>query len=1036
MRMQGRVDPQLKPVPMSRSPQAGGKRQPGGDFDYTPSKRRVTEPHYSNTYRPEYGRGPQSSGGRGRSPPRGPSSNSLHFQSDRVRPRESYDTGRDKERYRDGSRSPGRYNPGRSHRSEHRRNSSLNTHPPPPPDSKGSSSVGTFVPPPDRLLQKSDSVGKQTPVEPVLLQASSLATLNKGSDTRTPVTTEKAEETVALDKEASQAIATCMTEVFTQISHEAVELALLKSQVEAADKERNKKTEEYKAGKRLHEQFPSAEASQKKAKLHAEHEYQRISQKLREKDLSLVSAANSAALRLIPELTGAIGGKQSNSEEALTQQIECLEKSVAELQKKLEEQNKLFAEQKVSQQKQFESIEAKHQQDEATLQSLSTKLEKTQADLDTQKSESEKALEITKRDIDSAQTDVSRLKADLPPDLQQKLNTIGKLERQLETDKSETEAKVKDILEQEKDLRKEINTAKDDIKATGKNMLTLPTIANQPAAFDFASLKQQVVSLQQNPVSWEAIRSIQSQATSLESRITSIELDRLSALEKRIVSCEKDAKSTPKATELQTLRTDIEKVSRMVKNKEAVAFASRGSSPGKERPSPNELASSDLIARVTVLEANVSAALSRLQTPDGVDRLTHLEDTLGDFQVGEEAAKDQLVDEFEKKQSAMLERIVNIQRDISGMKSDLPAQVQSIQLQQSQSQNQPPSFNLDEQTSTIASRAIDILRERPDLIPTQAFEQKFSDQITSLRNSFELKTEAHINAITNLETRYNNINTMDMVRSMTDQLNAEKFPQIQQAIEQLRLPNPQLLQRVTDLEKLANERQALSAEAERRLQDLEKAKSGSMPDALEARIQDIEKEQQKVHWLVGKLEENTSKLHEQAASVGDYLKKIPNQETTAKLRTEVDSLARDVSLNEDKIHQVQKSQVDIRTTVASLASDNESTKDFLAIQIPEITDKINDIQHPPSRPPSPAPLRKSIPSTNGVKKRKADDTNGHTHHKASSNPLMTRPNGRTSSYESPRRRAKGRVIYTDDDPDGDFEAKPDAPSGDDEEDGE
>ncbi|KAH6667264.1 hypothetical protein B0J14DRAFT_603122, partial [Halenospora varia] len=709
---------------------------------------------------------------------------------------------------------------------------------------------------------------------------------------------------------------------------------------------------------------------------------------------------------------------------------------------------------------------------QAKLQEVETALKSVKADQGIQaKTQNVTASGVTtiKRDLVSAQTDVSRLKADMPDDLRQKLDTcasqlqdVAKLESEFRANKADQDSKFRKITEDTKllsSIEGRLTESEKKLKQSGNNMITLledqktaltsyedgnmrwqNSITNRLQTLeqrwlssgqqlmkeDLTKLKQEMVSLKQPSYSG-VIESLQSKLTAVEQESRSLG-ERVLSTEEFRSSMEADKTDLATTSELEIVRSDVIDLKERFNKEANPNHSSTRSSEGTSLTSNQDM--SELSRRLSALEDKVPSASCGSPRALSAD-IAQLKDALEDSKTSNDTSYGALRDSIDVLTTLVnsitnrvdgQDKVASELRSSYNALSELTGRVDSLQKAQSPHSNSgtpgPASImgqgqEVESETAIAASKTLDILKSRSDLLPTQALEQNFTDHITQLRVILESQDEQHTNSIANLESRYNNINTLDLHRAMVDSAINDRIVSFERQLETVRLAFVALQARFIQLKKLSNDRKSLAPEIKKRIQELEQVRS--QPQGYEERIQKFENEQRKFDRLLMKLDDNSTKLQAQAAGANELLEKIPNQEQTRQLRGEIDRAVLRVSHVEELGAKPKKAQTTLTSEIDELATKSHKNDHQTASQFAETFTKVQEIE----RPDPPAAKGKS---RSPVESNRMNDTDGKT---GLNDGSLNTPPPKNSMQGS----LEGCIIDSDTD-EGGYEAMPEAPSGD------
>lgn len=156
-----------------------------------------------------------------------------------------------------------------------------------------------------------------------------------------------------------------LAQLLYQLIEEATDLAALKTQKGAAERDFTRREKEFIASKPNHEKFPATEVALRESKLRAKKALYEISQKCEKKDATLKSIALQGATQLV----SIAGSKSTQAQDEKTQgHIDSLQKRCQDLEDQLREQ-KLFIEKQRSAREETETSMRKMQQELASTSS-------------------------------------------------------------------------------------------------------------------------------------------------------------------------------------------------------------------------------------------------------------------------------------------------------------------------------------------------------------------------------------------------------------------------------------------------------------------------------------------------------------------------------------------------------------------------------------------------------------------------------------------------------------------------------------------
>ncbi|KAE8440982.1 hypothetical protein EG329_006145 [Mollisiaceae sp. DMI_Dod_QoI] len=147
------------------------------------------------------------------------------------------------------------------------------------------------------------------------------------------------------------------------ILDECTDLSSLKAQQHAEKQKLKRRQAEFEKFKPHHEKFPSTKDSQTAAKTEAEKAYKLVSEKIKQKKISLAESAKEAAASIVPTILACGRGTRDSSKDE--ERLASLEKTCDGFMRLLEEQKKLLDQsQKMNQEleKSYQKLETNHSQ--------------------------------------------------------------------------------------------------------------------------------------------------------------------------------------------------------------------------------------------------------------------------------------------------------------------------------------------------------------------------------------------------------------------------------------------------------------------------------------------------------------------------------------------------------------------------------------------------------------------------------------------------------------------------------------------------
>jgi hypothetical protein len=216
---------------------------------------------------------------------------------------------------------------------------------------------------------------------------------------QTTKTAEPANETIIPQQSLQSQIdaAKEFGELFYKLIEEATDLAALKTQKGAAEKEFNRRDNDFNKTKGNHEKFPATEEVLKRSKESAKKALLSIGEKCKEKDTMLKDIVVQGTARILPRLLGSGGQDRS-----LRLQVDSLEKRCQEIECQVRDQRSFIEDQRLAR----ESLDEKYK----------VLLEKT--------SGYDKNIEDIKRESVKTTRTVSELSDRIPEDLKPKLDSL------------------------------------------------------------------------------------------------------------------------------------------------------------------------------------------------------------------------------------------------------------------------------------------------------------------------------------------------------------------------------------------------------------------------------------------------------------------------------------------------------------------------------------------------------------------------------------------------------------------------------------
>ncbi|KAH8657143.1 hypothetical protein BGZ60DRAFT_434790 [Tricladium varicosporioides] len=959
---------------MSRSPRMGEKRRgTGGDFGGTPGKYRKTSgaPFGYDSYHPENIDTPFS-GGRNSSPtrsasfnpPKGPGGSGFHFTSDRVKPHgiPNYDRERGRERSRERKRVRGRERDWDSDRDNHR-SRSRSPHRNPPrsfpnhgrrhsDDRRSSLSHMSSMGPPSERSNLPPAIaqkGSSINDSAQLANPSNQAPNVDGPPDRQQAELGQGIPPVALDPKVAMALATSLGDMFLKLMEKSTEAALSKSRMTTAETEYKKKKQEFLQGK----------------------------------------ASNTHAKYPLSEQS------QRDAMDHANKQRSILSRKYKDLQESLNTTANEYASSIVP--KLVEAIGGSKENHE--LEDVKEQF----SNLDMRCAGLQKQLEEQKNLFDTEKRLRQKLEQDTIPLLQTKLQ---KFEAELTSIKAEQDLKAKT----QSVVATDVATIKRDIVSAQTEVSLLktkvPADLNQKLDI-YAAQSQDIVKLEAELSAYKTKQNSYFEKTTEDTKSL------ISGLEGRLTDTERKLKQTSshmitltedQTTTLTSYKADNAKWQNGVMKKLQAL---------EQSPSPWQQLTKEDLAKlkegILLLEPSNPTGHQETESLQSLStKIAQLKDGLEDNQITSNASYDALSETVEvliARVDAIADRVDGQEKVMSGLRSsystvsELTSKVDDLRKAQSHNRKSAtPGLSPDTESQSLAA-----VSKIPDV-------QKLLDQITQLQSSLERVDKQHANSIANIENRYNKINTLELYNAIAGSVISDIIGPFEQRLEAVRAPFVVLQSR---FEKLANERNSLGPDLEKRLQELERVRS---PSHDEGRMQKLEMEHHRLKELLQKFEDTSTKFHTQVTEGHAFLEKIPNPEKTRQLRGEIDLAVFKLDTIAELVRQLQETQANLKSEIDKITSDNYNYNNQVTSHLAEVFMKFEEIGQPePLKPKN----RRSVESS-GI-----NGTNKNFDHKSSSS------NGAPHKIASKQGNTSFKSFNIDSDADdGDYEARPEAPSGD------
>lgn len=843
----------------------------------------------------------------------------------------------------------------------------------------------------------------------------------------------------ALSPEALAETTQAIGDIFERLIDDATLMAALKFQETEAKKRVEKRSTEYEKSKHHHDKFPSIKESQTGPKAEADRSLKTISEKVSQKHSILKGYAMEAAEKLIPALL-AYCGKNTTVQESLQQRVDSLEKTGKGQEKLIEDQGKLLEDQRKANQTLEDklsalakSIEHKHLTLEKDLQEKHLGLSNKFRTLQTQSASNEKRLEsdvaqVQKKleqvensgqTIETLKTDLSAVKGDIA-----KISTEN---AQLSS------ALGQDILNLQKELKKVNTTSKGSKDAEENKRLSekLGKLENS-----HASLVTHLTMIAKAQGQINEIRTVlegrvdemakRPDPTGLESRLQQLEKTRdalvtkadLNALAARVRQIEKppppaqhplpaepNSKSLNSRLEAleqasnsrNTLDTNLEERLRGIegvtnlRTKEIADFKKRVAAVEDQQRS------SSISVPIPATDSRASTAPSNAQP-----RFDELSAQIQVIQRNLEEIKDEQEAHDETWTGVVDERIEEkLQARISPLEdslSKLSTSIENLPLSTALDEDRKASFVKEATTKVIAT-----FIGTPDLLPFLNVEKTtyvINQALAPIHQSVEalkISHEATNHSLGNLQSRVDNINTLDLSRHALGQL-YELHPDLQR-IEGLMIGFKTDMQtKNTQIEELSNNVKALQGaihDIEANTQDRKTA------ETIALQYQELRKE-------VKSLTDDRVNIAKKVKAIADDLENA--LKGVADLQNENKSNKQTIAnqftfFTKDLEGKIEMSRDGLEEKIKKARE--HLPRPFQAVS--PVSQRSSSTQNGVSRgPPKPSlSTANRQPSASGVKKRKLDNS--------------TKANGvrPSSSSGSPQAKKRQRKALGDDDPEAD-----------------
>jgi hypothetical protein len=755
------------------------------------------------------------------------------------------------------------------------------------------------MPPLSRNTQATPQVS--TPAVPPSTTAPAPASVTVTTDPPPAITS------VVVPTETHIAIANTLGEIFKQFGDQAIDTALLKHKRIAAEKEKEKRHEDYLKSKGNHAKFPSIEESLRKAREHAEKQVKSLNDQLKEKDDSLKLIATSAASKIPGLLVQASGANHDESK--FRERYDDLQRRCDGFREQLETQKKLFDEEKKSRQlleKKLSELESASNTTKKTLGEAHTRQSKFENDIRSEiikkATESDKVIQDINRDSAAIASRVQLGFDDLfgrtngVPNVEVELNKVRKegaeglatlanqikpladgIEKIDDVDRKvgRVQKGMTDWIDTETSFKENLKKWKKDVNSDVSHAQDLARTVDNTLKQELATLKQEVARVSSkattttteiptDPNLLKSIQAIKSEVAVLQDKSKALDF---SSLKKRVSACEENGKTYVKASTFSTTLDELSNVLQIVgslAHKDELAALSnkinnmqQKGTPESQTPNTAELLK--LKTRLSKLETQPASGTqtlgskapsplpsSTVDTSELTQRLSNLENQLallpdeqwvkGEINVQQDAAADVFVGQLNKVALQANEtdrRVRSIETNVAnitnfqGTLSSLPNQVEALQRRAGLLGTSPSSG------TEIGALVNTAMKEA-----TSALDKKHADSVAAIQLSVhnELYQQDWVYnqleslgvAYSNLDHRYNNINTADIYKSLVDQFGHEQFPELRQIPSLENLVNA-TASRVAVLEKTVSnaESQWFTAHSQHRLRDIENAQKVS-----------------------------------------------------------------------------------------------------------------------------------------------------------------------------------------------------------------
>jgi chromosome segregation ATPase len=839
--------------------------------------------------------------------------------------------------------------------------------------------------------------------------------------------------------------------IFQRLIDDATLMAALKFQETEVKKRVEKRSAEYEKARIHHDKYPSIKESQTGSKTEADRSLKTISEKLSQKHSILKGYAMEAAEKLIPALI-AHCGRNTTAQENLQRRVDSLEKTGKGQEKLIQDQGKLLEGQRKTNQvledkllALAKSIEQKHLALEKDLQEKHLGLSSEIRTLQSQSASNEKRLENdmaqvqkklqqvenSEQTIETLKTNLSAVKGDIA-----KISTEN---AQLSSDLKDHALKIgpiptlgQDILNLQKELKK-VNT----------------TSKGSKDAEEFKKLSEKLGMLENNHASLvthltriaKAQGQINETCTGLEGRVDEMaKRPDPTGFESRLQQLEKPRDAFVTKSDLNALEGRVRQIER--------------TPPLAQHPLPAQPNSKSHDSRLEALEkaSNSRKTLDmnleeRLRGIEGVTSLRTKE--IADFKKRVAAVENQqrsstsapipatdsrastTATNTQPRFDELSAQIQVIQRNLEGIKDGQEAhdetwtsvlddrieeklQVRISPLEDSLSklgnnlENLTQSTTLDDNQKAIfvkeaTTKVIAAFMATPDLLPFLNVEKTtyvMNQALAPIHQSIEglkVSYEATNHSLGNLQTRVDNINTLDLSRHALGQL-YELHPDLQR-IEGLMIGfKTDMHAKNTQIEELNNNVKALQGA----IQNIEaNAQVQQTAETMAQQYQELRKE-------VESLTDDGVNIARKMKALADDLEKALQgitdlrNESNSNKQTIANQFAR---FTDDLEEKIEKSKDSLEEKIKKASE--PLPRPFPVVS--QVSQRSSSTQNGIGRgPPKPSfSTANRQPSASGAKKRKLDNatkTNG------------VRP---SSSSGSPNAKKRQRKAFGDDDPEDD-----------------